>query len=1198
MRRFTDRLSFLLLPLVLLACAACKPEATLRARARDSFPELTQTAHARLPEHVALRVLPPETEGGVMKLVTRGSTFLVRPLGVEEGPTARHLLSAGGKQGEVDGAWLAHQAQDFLLLEGGQVHQSRYEVTLPEGVVSLRDANGVIDFLDASGKPVLRFHYPEARDAEGRSFQARVRVLGAVPVSSGVEGLLTVSSRILTLEVVLELGEVRGLATVAYVWSSTASMPESRAYHLMARLPGGKALVFGGFSRSNNTRTDLRSAVVYDEASMTWSFTGSMATTHFRGAAVALPDGRVLVTGGDAGFSSRTTAELYDPASGTWSAAAPMAEAQGRYRHTATLLPDGRVLVVGGWGTTTGPLASAEVYDPASNTWTATSSLSVARYAHTATLLKDGTVLVVGGINGPTTPGVVELYDPVTGTWSLKAPSSGRGNHTATLLEDGRVLLVGGQQQHTGDLSACELFDPSTGTWSTTGALAQPRSEHEAARLPNGRVVVLSGTYGLTATEEYNPATGTWSSAGTLTTGQGSRRVALSLESGNILVTGGDYGPNTFSSAELYGPVELGWEPTGSFSVPRSSYTLTLLADGRVVAMGGQTGFGTPTPSDSVEVYDPGTGTWRSLNPMPLRFYGHSATLLADGRILVAGGHSGTTTSVRAFLYEPNSDTWSSTGLMHHARFRHSATLLKDGRVLIAGGGVPSSAELYDPATGTFQLLGSLGSSRSGHVAVRLADGRVLLAGGYGSSSIATAELFDPATGTLQPTGSLSVPRYEASGALLRDGKVLVAGGFRDNGGSTRLATAELYDPLTGTFSSTGSMAVARSSHGGIALETGNVVVMGGATSGGSATATAELYEASMGTFRPLRRMREARSSVTPVLLRTGKVLVTHGSSYSVELGPINNAPVAHSASVTTKEDQQVAVTLSGTDEDGERLEYELVSPPAHGTLSGEAPDLTYVPAANYSGTDSFTFRVSDGLRLSAEATLSVTVTPVNDAPTAPGGAVTTAEDTAVEVVLVGADVEGDALAYTVVTGPAHGTLSGTPPRLLYTPAANASGHYSFTFRVGDGQESSAEATVVLFVSAVNDTPVARSAQVTTKQGSAVEVTLGATDVEWGELAYTVVRGPAHGSLTGTPPRLTYTPEPGFSGEDSFTFTARDGGGAVSNEATVSITLTPRGGNGGGSGGCSAMGGEWPLGGLWLLLLGAHRSRRRLHGSR
>jgi N-acetylneuraminic acid mutarotase len=1241
----------------------------------DYFPELAEEAYAKLPERVALRVEPPASEGGAMKLVTRGLSFRVKRQDAARGSGADHQLVAGGKQREVDGAWVAHQARDFLLLEGGQVHQARYEVALPEGVVGLQDTGETLDFLDASGQPVLRFHYPEARDAAGHAYPAEVRLLGAVPAPTP-EGQLTVASESLLLEVTMDLGEVQGQAAVVYVWSSTASMPGDRANHLMARLPGSKALVVGGAWHAPRQGGDLSTAVVYDAASMTWSTTGSMSTTRRNAAVVELPDGRVLMTGGGAP-PSQLTSELYNPASGTWSAAAPMA--QGRFSHTATLLPDGRVLVVGGWNTVISTaLVSAELYDPATNTWTSTGSLANARYLHTATLLKDGKVLVAGGYSSSSTTSA-ELYDPAAGTWStVGSLAQGRYAHTATLLEDGRVLVTGGNQNGI-YLVSCELFTPGTGTWSATGSLALPRGEHSAVRMPDGRVVVVSGNYGYAETEQYNPTTGTWSSAGTLATGPGVGRAALLLDTGHVLVTGGSYAGYTYASAELYGPIEPGWERTGPLGFVRSDFTLTALPDGRAVTMGGSTGMYTVTVHDIVQAYSPSTGTWSWLAPLPQGRYGHSATLLANGRILVAGGSAGSGWVSTAWLYDPTADTWSPTGSLNQARGFHSATLLADGRVLLAGGGGVATAELYDPATGTFQTTGALGSSRYGHVAVRLADGRVLLAGGYGNDPLATAELYDPATGTFSRTGSLSVPRHNVSGTLLRDGRVLVAGGSH---GTTPLATAELYNPVTGNFVPTGSMAVARSGLGLIALETGNVVVVGGSNARGT-TGSTELYEPSTGTFRPLLPLQQARSHFKLVLLKSGKVLVAGGNTTTVELGPLNSAPVAHEASVTVAEDTQVAVTLSATDVDGEALQYELVRPPAHGTLSGQAPALTYVPEANYHGSDSFTFRVTDGKLFSSEATLSLTVTPVNDTPVALGGSVTTVEDTAVPVLLLGADLDGEPLTYTVVTGPAHGTLSGTPPRLvytpardshgedsftfrvtdgkqpsaeatvsitvtpvndapvaesgwtttdedtavpvvlpgtdadgdpltytvvtgpthgtlsgtppqlLYTPAVNASGSYSLTFRVSDGQQSSAEATFTLSVVAVNDTPVARSAQVKTEQGKAVELTLEGTDAEWGALTYTVVRGPAQGTLSGTPPRVTYTPKSGFAGEDSFTFTVTDAEGARSQEATLSLTVTRRQGGGGSGLGCAATGSEWPLGSLVLLLLGALRGRGR-----
>ncbi len=190
-----------------------------------------------------------------------------------------------------------------------------------------------------------------------------------------------------------------------------------------------------------------------------------------------------------------------------------------------------------------------------------------------------------------------------------------------------------------------------------------------------------------------------------------------------------------------------------------------------------------------------------------------------------------------------------------------------------------------------------------------------------------------------------------------------------------------------------------------------------------------------------------------------------------------NHAPVANPQAVTTSEDTAKAITLTGADIDGDPLSYAVVTPPAHGTLSGTAPNVTYTPAANYFGSDSFTFRVNDGSLNSAVATVGIAVASVNDAPVADPQSVTTNEDTAKAITLTGSDLEGDPLSYAVVTPPAHGTLSGTAPNVTYTPAANYFGSDSFTFRVNDGALDSAVAMVSITVER-DDTPVASSSLV------------------------------------------------------------------------------------------------------------------------
>ena len=279
-------------------------------------------------------------------------------------------------------------------------------------------------------------------------------------------------------------------------------------------------------------------------------------------------------------------------------------------------------------------------------------------------------------------------------------------------------------------------------------------------------------------------------------------------------------------------------------------------------------------------------------------------------------------------------------------------------------------------------------------------------------------------------------------------------------------------------------------------------------------------------------------------------------ATVSITVTPVNDAPVAIAQSKTVAEDGSVAVTLSGTDPDGDSPSYAVTGNPAHGTLSGTAPNLTYTPAANYNGPDAFTFTVNDGTTTSPAGTVSITVTPVNDAPVAVAQSVSTTEDSALAIVVAGTDIDGDPLSISVTGGPTHGALTGTPPNLTYTPAANYHGTDAFTFTVSDGVASSSPATVSITISSSNDTPVAVAQDVTTAEDSALAITLSATDADDDPLTYTVGLSPAHGTLTGTPPNLTYTPAANYHGADTFTFRAGDGIG-LSQVVAIDITVTP-----------------------------------------
>ncbi len=281
-------------------------------------------------------------------------------------------------------------------------------------------------------------------------------------------------------------------------------------------------------------------------------------------------------------------------------------------------------------------------------------------------------------------------------------------------------------------------------------------------------------------------------------------------------------------------------------------------------------------------------------------------------------------------------------------------------------------------------------------------------------------------------------------------------------------------------------------------------------------------------------------------------------ATVDITISSVNDAPVANDQAVSLAEDSSMSITLAGSDVDNDPLTFIIMSDPAHGTLSGTAPNLTYTPAANYYGPDSFTFMVNDGLLNSALATVNLTVTPVNDAPVANNQTIGTPEDIALAVTLSGSDIDSGSLTFSVVSGPAHGSLSGAAPNLTYTPALNYNGPDSFTFKANDSQANSAPATIQIAVFAVNDAPVANTQSVSTFQDTALAINLSGSDVDGDLLTHSVVSGPAHGALSGTAPNLTYTPVAGYTGSDSFTFKVNDGQ-LNSAPATVSITINANG---------------------------------------
>ena len=330
-----------------------------------------------------------------------------------------------------------------------------------------------------------------------------------------------------------------------------------------------------------------------------------------------------------------------------------------------------------------------------------------------------------------------------------------RENHTATLLADGRVLAAGGRINGAARASA-ELYDPATGKWTMTGYMNHKRYEHTATRLGNGQVLVTGGLNNsiLASAELYDPTTGKW----TVTDSLSQLRLfhtATVLDDGKVLVTGGaDTLPSVINesyaalaSAELYDPAIGKWTVTGNLNHARHSQMATLLTDGRVLIAGGND---TWIPIASAEIYDPVTGQWSNTGSMSYRVQDHTMTLLADGRVLAVGGVRTDSPHARASaeIYDPSTGLWTTANSLTYPRQDHSATLLGNHKVLVTGGldnlTTQASSELYDTATGTWSTVGDLKYKRARHTATLLNDGTVLVAGGESSSPRASAELFYP----------------------------------------------------------------------------------------------------------------------------------------------------------------------------------------------------------------------------------------------------------------------------------------------------------------------------------------------------------------------------------------------------------------------------------------------------------------------
>jgi hypothetical protein len=418
-------------------------------------------------------------------------------------------------------------------------------------------------------------------------------------------------------------------------------------------------------------------------------------------------------------------------------------------------------------------------------------------------------------------------------TGSMNEP---RQNHAATLLNNGRILVTGGYPSN----GTAELYDPVTGTWRYTAhPMIAAREYHSATLLLDGRVLIVGGS---------PPGSGTW-----------------------------------LQSAEVFDPVSEGFTAVHPSNFAHSSYEpAILLNDGRVLVVGGDVGS---------EIYDPKADSWTIIPSIPIGDRWSSAVKLSDGTVVAMGGdvaNPGCCTSAGVYRYDPVSNTVTQLAPMLVARVLQTATLLPSGQVLIAAGSNEfssfNSTELYDPSVpgGHSQFGSTLNQPRQQHRTTLLPNGDVLVTGGVlGATSpplfYNTAELRDHTTGLWTFTQPMSAPRYLHTATLLPSGAVLIAGG----GPGSPTNSAEIWNGTSATsgFAPTGSMNEARQSHTATLLGSGKVLVTGGNSSG-----TAEIYDPVMRTWRyTAHPMQQPRESHSATLLIDGRVLIV-GPNVSAEV--------------------------------------------------------------------------------------------------------------------------------------------------------------------------------------------------------------------------------------------------------------------------------------------------------------------------
>lgn len=911
-------------------------------------------------------------------------------------------------------------------------------------------------------------------------------------------------------------------------WTQTGFLGTARTnLATVTLLPNGQVLLVGGQAAQDGTGQGLSNATsvaeLYDPTTGAFNSTGTMALARAGHTATLLDDGRVLFTGGvDTTGTYQATSELYDPTTGVFSAMGSMTTA--RSGHVAIRLSDGKVLIVGGFDGTD-VLAIAEVFDPITEKFSSTGSMQDARLNFSAVLLNDGKVLVLGGKSLPNSQVLftAELYDPVVGIFTSTGPlQTGRADlHQTVLLESGDVLVAGGIGPQGQALASAEIYSSQSGIFTLTGVMETARQYHSITVLPNGQVLVTGGWTGigetvLTSCEIYDPSTGQFSSTGSLVAGRG-YHTAMLLDNGTILVAGGS-GDASLSSLAL--------DSAEIFTC--SSCLIPPDAPSQVVAI--------DVPSDqggSVHL------TWiPSSNPDVTEYRVYSSTMAGGSYSLLTALSNPVTTT----FFD---DTGLANGERHYYVVRafdgnQESQNSNEVSAMSLDNVVPDSPSVVtvsDIASddGTGLSLSWIPSSSDDIVEQRIHRG--LISGGpytqVGTILGNTTSTFVDSGLTAEISYYYVLRAFDGTHESLMTAEVL--GQPQDN---RPVAAALQYNFEEDTSASITLMG--QDPEGGLI----NFLV---ATPPAHGQLTGSLPQL---TYVPVADFNGVDSFQYVV---SAGSLTSEPAIVVLTVSSLNDPPVAVADALAALEDVSgmvldvLANDTLGPDE-GEVLRIASVTTSTQGgsvIVASDKQNILYTPPINFSGTDTFTYTMTDGSPNSeATAAVTVTVMPVNDPPSISPLTFSWTPSPSTNV------VELRVYRSTNSGGPYQ--LMGSFNNPLETRFTDSNGldvgtTYYYVVRAFDGTQESVDSNEIHSVSG-------RPSMVG-EEDTPVNVTLAGYDLDSPSITYVIEQGPQQGTLTGSGPQMVYTPFPDFVGNDSFTYTVTDG--ALSSEigiATVSIS--------------------------------------------